>query len=156
MQDLMSDRARRNKLDSYIPNDGADFLGSEDFPKALISSCQTWDPKGILFGTDKIQQNPSPGKQKQLRRILDGKIKGKRVLVCSGADDKLVPYRCSRPFLSFLKIATSGWYADGNVYVEDNVYDGVGHKYSEGLARDTTRFVSDVLARTSSKPTAKI
>lgn len=58
--------------------------------------------------------------------------------------------------MKFLKNATSGWYKDGNVYVEDNVYPGIGHAYSEGMVKDTARFVGDVLAGTSTRPTSKI
>lgn len=59
-----------------------------------------------------------------------------------------MPYHCSKPFLDFLKGATGedGWYRDGNVYLEDKVYEGIGHAYSEGMARDTTRFISEFVA----------
>jgi hypothetical protein len=152
----MSDRAKLSKLETYISSNGADFLGSKDFPKALISSVEKWDPRGLLFGTAEINPNPSEKEQARLREILDSKIKGKRVLVCSGGDDKLVPYNCAEPFMKFLKNATCGWYKDGNVYVEDNIYPGVGHAYSEGMVKDTTRFVSNLLAVTFTKPSPKI
>jgi hypothetical protein len=42
------------------------------------------------------------------------------------------------------------------VYVEDNVYEGVGHAFSEGMVRDTVRFVGDTLAGASSRVTSKI
>jgi hypothetical protein len=147
----MTDRARLTKLKTYTASNGADFLGSKDFPKALISSAQKWDPKGILFGTSDIKANPSESEQKRLRHILDTKVKGKRVLVCSGGADKLVPYHCSKPFLQFIKNATGGWYKDGNVYIEDNVYPGIGHAYSEDMLKDTIRFVNDAFAGGSSK-----
>jgi hypothetical protein len=153
---LMTDRAKLSKLETVISSNCAEFLGSKDFPKALISSVQKWDPRGLLFGTSDINAIPSDEEQARLRKILDSKIKGKRILVCSGGDDKLVPYHCAQPFMNFLKNATSGWYKDGNIYVEDNVYPGVGHAYSEDMIKDTTRFVSDILAGTSSKPTSKI
>ncbi len=152
----MIDRARLSKLETYTSNNGADFLGSKDFPKALISSVHKWDPRGQLFGTSEINPNPPEEEQARLREILDSKIKGKKVLVCSGGDDKLVPYHCSEPFVKFLKNATSGWYKVGNFYVEDNLYPGVGHAYSEDMVKDTTRFVSDVLAGTTTKPLSKI
>lgn len=152
----MTDRARLSKLESYVSTDGADFLGSKDFPRALISSIQKWDPKGLLFGTSEINPNPSQKEQARLRELLDSKIRGKNILVCSGGSDKLVPYHCTEPFMKFLKNAISGWYDDGNIYVEDNVYSGIGHAYSEDMQKDTLRFVSDVLAETLSKPTSKI
>jgi hypothetical protein len=146
----MSDRARLSKLQTYTSSNGANFFGSKDFPKALISSVQKWDPKGMLFGSSEVNANPSEPEQKCLRELLDAKIKGKNLLICSGGSDKLVPYHCGESFLKFLKNATSGWYKDGNVYVEDNVYPGVGHEYSEGMVKDTTRFISDILAESSS------
>ena len=152
----MTDRARLSKLETYTKSDGASFLGSKDFPNALIASILTSDPRGILFGTSDIQSNPSDAEQRRLRRILDAKIKGKKLLVCSGGADKLVPYHCAEPFMQFLKSATSGWYKDGNVYVEDIVYPGVGHAYSEGMVKDTTRFVSNILAGGSTKSNSKM
>jgi hypothetical protein len=152
----MSDRARLSKLETYTKSNGADFLGSKDFPKALVTSAKKWDPKGLLFGTSDIQANPSESEQKRLRETLDAKIKGKKLLICSGGADKLVPYHCAEPFMQFLKNATSGWYKDGNVYVEDNVYPGIGHAFSEGMVKDTTRFVCDILAGSSPRPASKI
>lgn len=142
----MHDRARLSKRKSYIESKGAEFFGSKDFPNALVSSLSKWDPKGICFGSSDISVHPSEAEQKRLRKVLDGKIKGKSVLVCSGGADKLVPYHCSEPFLTFIKSATSSWYAEENLYVEDIVYPGIGHEYSAGMVKDTTRFVSDIVA----------
>jgi len=147
----MSDRARLSKRETYMSSNGDDFLGSKDFPKALISSVQKCDPKGLLFGTSEINPNPSGNEQRRLREILDTKLRGKQVLACSGGDDKLVPYHCSEPFMQFLKTSTTGWYRDGKVYVGDNIYPGVSHVFSEGMSKDTARFVSDILADASSK-----
>ena len=152
----MTDRARLSKLETYTKSNGADFLGSKDFPNALVASILKSDPRGLLFRTSEIQPNPSVDEQQRLREILDAKIKGKKLLVCSGGADKLVPYHCAEPFMQFLKNATNGWYKDGNVYVEDIVYPGVGHAYSEGMVKDTTRFVSAILAGSSPNPTSKM
>jgi hypothetical protein len=144
----MRDRARLSKLATYSAGDeGASFTGSKDFPPALVEACKKLDPKGILFGTATV---PAPGttseaEQKRLRALLDERIKGKKFLVCSGGDDKLVPYRCSQPFMDWLKDATRTWYADGGLYVEDNVYAGVGHSFSSGMVKDAIRFVMDVV-----------
>jgi len=141
----MSDRARLSKLQTYTSSNGATFLGSKDFPSALVASIQKWDPKGLLFGVGDINPNPSAEEQSRLRKILDSKIKGKSVLVCSGGADKLVPYHASASFMEFLKKATKKWYCDGNVYVEDNVYDGIGHAYSDGMNADASRFLCDMM-----------
>jgi hypothetical protein len=153
---VMTDRARLSKLETYTKSSGADFLGSKDFPNALVASILKSDPRGVLFGTSHHHPNPKKLNPPRLREILDAKIKGKKLLVCSGGADKLVPYHCAEPFMQFLKNATSGWYEDGNVYVEDIVYPGVGHAYSEGMVKDTTRFFSDILAGSSLKPASKI
>jgi hypothetical protein len=142
---VMSDRARLSKLQTYAVGNGADFLGSKDFPSALVSSALKWDPKGLLFGLADIKSDPSSGEQARLREILDSRIKGKSLLVCSGSADKLVPYHCSAPFMDFLKKARRGWYGDGNIYVEDNVYEGIGHAYSDGMSIDARRFLCDLM-----------
>jgi len=159
---IMTDRARLSKLPTYISSNGAHFLGSKDFPNALVNSIKGSDPRGLLFGTDPIPAStPSPSSQTHLRKILDSRLRAKRVLVCSGGDDKLVPYHSSEPFMAFLKNATGaeGWYKDGNVYVEDNIYAGIGHAMSEDMVKDSMRFVSDTLAGTencSRTPSSKI
>jgi len=154
---LISDRARLSKLASH----GANFHGSKHFPKALVQSVEKVDPKGILFGTSEVILSPSESQRSQLRRIMDQKIKNKRVLVCSGGEDKLVPYRCSEPFMKFLKNAAGdkrgeGWYKDGNVYVEDVVYPGAGHEYTDAMKVDSVRFISDTLAEMTGTLDSKI
>ncbi|QSZ36787.1 hypothetical protein DSL72_006670 [Monilinia vaccinii-corymbosi] len=144
---MMTDRARLSKRKTYTSTQGADFHGSKDFPLALVDSVGKWDPKGILFGSSEVEVALPVAQQELYQPILDQKIKGKRILVCSGADDKLVPYHCSQPFMQFLKNAASGWYKEGNLHVEDNVYPGVGHAFSDGMLQDTVRFVNATLAR---------
>ncbi|TVY21453.1 hypothetical protein LARI1_G000587 [Lachnellula arida] len=160
---IMTDRARLSKRSTYTQDNlEPTFLSSPDFPQSLITACSNHDPKALLFGTSPIpiptNSSPSPpsphphllssSEQQRLRPILNAKLKGKRILVCSGGADNLVPYHCSEPFLRFLKHATGkgGWYADGDVVVEDQVYEGVGHTYSEGMVIDTRRFITDALA----------
>ncbi|EPE28589.1 alpha/beta-Hydrolase [Glarea lozoyensis ATCC 20868] len=151
---LMSDRARLSKL----PTAGPSFLGSPDFPNPLITAATLYDPKAILFGTNPIPPStpssliPYQGASSpHIRQLLTSKIAQKRILVCSGGDDKLVPYRCSEPFLSFLKAATGkgGWWEEGGVYLEDNIYAGVGHAFSEGMVKDVLRFVCETLSEIS-------
>merc|ERR1712093_535937 len=50
----------------------------------------------------------------------------------------------NKPFLDFLKDATDvekGWWKEGGCKVDDRVYEGVGHTFSEGMRRDTIVFV---------------
>lgn len=146
---IMRDRARLSKRKTYTSSNGADFFGSNDFPSALVSSVLKWDPKGIIFGETDIRSQFNQSEQDCLRLQLDPRIKGKRLLLCSGGADKLVPYHCTEPFLNFLKTATNGWYQDANVYVEDILYPGVGHECTEGMVKDIVRFIGETLVESS-------
>lgn len=146
--DLMTDRARRSKLDTYNPDDdGASFLGSRHFPRDLVALCHRADPKALLFGTDPVPKTSDLGKsdRERLGRVLEERVGGKRFLVCSGADDKLVPYRASRQFMKFFTGAVEGWYKGKGVVLENTVYEGVGHEFSEGMVKDSVRFIVDAL-----------
>lgn len=143
----MRDRARLSKLSTYTAeDDGKSFRGSRDFPPALVDACKKFDPKAILFGTGAVPAagTTTEAEQRRLKTLLDQTIAGKTMLVCSGGDDKLVPYRCSKPFLDWLKDASRTWYADAGVHVEDKVYAGVGHSFSAEMVKDAVRFVVDV------------
>ncbi|KFX98295.1 hypothetical protein O988_04428, partial [Pseudogymnoascus sp. VKM F-3808] len=104
---VMSDRARLSKLSTYTHDAGSSFLGSRDFPSSLLAAVQKWDPRGILFGAREIPSRPpteeSPREEARLKDILDARVRGKSVLVCSGGADKLVPYKASEPLLGWLK-----------------------------------------------------
>ncbi len=146
--DLLADRARLSKRSAYSQSDaGASFLGSRDFPPSLVAASRKSDPKGILFGTGPVSS--SAADREQLKRILDERVRGKKFLLCSGAADKLVPYRCSQPFLDWFLDAVDGWYADGKVSVENIQYPGIGHTFSAGMVADSLRFISNVVAAAS-------
>ncbi len=142
----MADRARLSKRDTY--GDGAaSFLGSADFAPSLVQACRRLDPRAILFATDEPRW-PDPagsGWQAAMQQMLRARVAGKRVLACSGADDKLVPYRCSEPFLNFLGRAAVFW-PDLGLRVLDKVYPGRGHEFSDDMAVDAVAFVVDSVA----------
>jgi len=143
----MADRARLSKRKTWLKDAGATFLGSADFPAALVSSVQKWDPRGLLFGVGEIPSHaPVLSAAARLQDVLDSRLGGKSVLVCSGGADKLVPYAASQPFMDFLKaaVAKGGWWGEG-MSVEDVVYPGVGHEMSEGMVRDSVRFIVDLV-----------
>jgi hypothetical protein len=146
----MSDRARLSKRETYVRNSGASFFGSRDFPPSLIAAIQKWDPRGLLFGLREVSSRPltqeSPREEARLKDILESRVKGKSVLVCSGGADKLVPYAASEPFLKFLAMAVGkgGWW-EGGMQVEDVVYEGAGHEYTEAMVKDSIRFVVDLM-----------
>ncbi|RKF73708.1 putative alpha beta hydrolase fold-containing protein [Golovinomyces cichoracearum] len=138
---LMSNRAQRSGRESAGPN----FLGSPDFPKSLMEVVQKRDPRGIFFGFEEVALDPSDDDKKKLRDVLDSKLRNKRILLCSGKNDNLVPYRCAEAFLAFLKNASTRWYSDGNFHIDDRIYPGIGHTFSDDMLRDTVQFVIDTL-----------
>ncbi|KZL68430.1 hypothetical protein CI238_00183 [Colletotrichum incanum] len=148
---LLSDRAKKSKLATFSAEDnGASFLGSRDFPPDLVASCLRHDPKGVLFGTGAVPasaESLSAEERQRLRDVMDGlRLGNKKFLVCSGAEDKLVPYKMSEPFVDFFAGAVGTWYADEGVVLENKVYEGVGHAFSEGMVEDSLRFLVDAVA----------
>jgi hypothetical protein len=116
-----------------------------------VTAIQKWDPRGILFAHREIPSRPltqeSPREETRLKDILESRVKGKSVLVCSGGADKLVPYAASEPFMKFLKLAVGkgGWW-EGGMQVEDVVYEGVGHECTDSMVKDSARFVVDLMS----------
>ncbi|KFY40637.1 hypothetical protein V495_05330 [Pseudogymnoascus sp. VKM F-4514 (FW-929)] len=147
---VMSDRARLSKLSTYTHDAGSSFLGSRDFPSSLLSAVQKWDPRGILFGAREVPSRPpteeSPREEARLKDILDARVRGKSVLVCSGGADKLVPYKASEPLLGWLKgaVAKGGWW-EGGMGVKDVVYEGAGHEFTEAMVGDSVKFVVELM-----------
>ncbi|CAM1500558.1 Fc.00g097200.m01.CDS01 [Cosmosporella sp. VM-42] len=138
---LMSDRAKTANLDC-----GDAFFCSNYFPRSLVDTCLRVDPKGYLFGALPIPDLPlSTSEKARLRPILDEKIMKKKLLLCSGEDDNLVPYANSTPILNFLKDAVEGWHKEGGVVMEDRIYAGVGHRFSKGMVEDAVRFLVGVM-----------
>ncbi|KAG6321794.1 hypothetical protein E4U22_001277 [Claviceps purpurea] len=143
---LMTERHKESPLPTPSP-----FLGSVYFPSDLVTEIQKVDPKARLFGATAAPP-PSPplpaSEQDRLRDLLDAKVRGKKVLVCSGGDDKLVPYARSALLLAVLKDAVrpGGWYEDGGFVLEDRVYEGVGHKFNEDMVRDSVKFLVRIVS----------
>lgn len=147
---LMSDRARLSKLPTYsAADDGASFIGSKDFPTALVEACKKSDPKAICFGTDPVPSPSTPlpeAERQRLGLILSQRVLGKRFLLCSGGDDKLVPYKCAQPFVDWFRDAAATWLSHGNVHVDNKVYPGVGHAFSADMVKDAVQFVLDAVS----------
>lgn len=141
---MLSDRARKSRLPTFSTADnGATFLGSKDFPPSLVTACLKQDPKGILFGTGEV---PSDIFTKQQQEVLHDKLHGKKFLICSGGSDKLVPYSCAEPFLSWFKEAAGSRFKEEKIEVDDRVYEGIGHRFSAEMVDDAVKFVVDVVA----------
>jgi predicted esterase len=112
----------------------------------LVEACKKFDPKAIFFGTSAVPEARATGPADEgAKRILRDRLRGKKFLLCSGGDDKLVPYRCSEPFLQWFKQATAAWYAEEGVSVDNRIYPGVGHEFSPDMVADAVQFVLDVV-----------
>jgi pimeloyl-ACP methyl ester carboxylesterase len=151
---LMLHRAEKSRLESFARRLG--FLGSTDFPAALLEAVRDTDPAGLLLPT--AMQGPAtvadvipPAAELAERAaLLQANLAGKKILNLSGGADKLVPYACGETFLRYLKVAIDpreGWWGtnDGVVF-EDRVFDGVGHETTAEMAEVAVTFVGDVLA----------
>ncbi|KAK1255419.1 hypothetical protein MKX08_009414 [Trichoderma sp. CBMAI-0020] len=143
LTNMMATRAELSKLSCG----GAGFLGSQYFPADSVATARRFDPKGILFGTDAIPALPlSSAEQDRLRSIFDSRVRGKKLLLCSGGADELVPYSKGEAFIRLLKDAAGGWYADGGVEVDDRVYEGVGHRFAADMVNDAVAFLTRAVA----------
>ncbi|KAK4203277.1 hypothetical protein QBC40DRAFT_346376 [Triangularia verruculosa] len=146
--DLLSDRARLSKLQTYsVQDNGASFLGSRDFPPSLVNACQKYDPKAVLFGPHPVPEHTVQNRQELIRQtILYERLQGKKLLVCSGSVDKLVPPRCSDPFMGWLKRAavsppSPSFDKEQRFWVDDRLYQGVGHEFSAEMVKDAVQFI---------------
>ena len=149
----MSDRARLSKLPSS--NNGT-FLGSSDFPPGLIEATNAYDPTGMTLqgipfpDRDAILAGePAPNGNLMLESRLARRIQGKRILNLSGTDDKLVPYRCSKPFIQLLSryAASSNSSMELSFHFVDKVFEGVGHAMSMNMAQEVNHFVVETLSQ---------
>ena len=121
----MSDRAKLSKLPTYVKSKpaGAEFVGSSVFPQGLVEAIRRYDPAGLLFGT---LQNAGarPGQEHLLEVSAEQKVHlapvmarclgNKRIQYLSGEADKLVPYHCGEPFLTWLRKMRRGGVDGGN------------------------------------------
>ena len=134
-----------------------------DFPAGLLEAVEKYDPTRFLLGELSSGNNgfydrqPSENEKKRLLPLMKSSFQGKRILNLAGGADKLVPYRCGEQILRWLKKSTAkeGWFGDGNVTVEDIVFEGVGHELSLGMAKELNRFVADTLEQLPSEPSGK-
>jgi predicted esterase len=63
---------------------------------------------------------------------------GKKVLVLSGADDRVVPWESSDEFVKKLNVGPNG-------VKKEIVYPGVGHKFTTEMMQETAQFLWDHL-----------
>lgn len=135
------------------------FVGSKYFPSNLRQACRSHDPKSILFDHLPIPALPlSLDEQNRLRPILDSCIQGKKLLVCVGAEDSLVPLEVSQPLLTVLKNAVSAneWYSHNDVVIHERVYDGLGHELSDEMVQDAINWVMATVAQGPKRVVEKV
>ena len=152
---VMTDRARLSKRESYTKSSppGSSFLGSEDFPQALMDAIAEFDPAGLLlpgcFDPEAPGElKPEPGKAKldRMRVLVRERLHGKQILNLYGKKDKLVPYAAGEPFLrQFKEVLAQDPSLD--VVFEDVGYKGVGHKFDSKMAEKATEWICGVLER---------
>lgn len=148
---LMVQRAEKSKLETWKGSNppGATFLGSKDFPKALQDAIRKYDPAGLLLGemvqarTDVHVPDPDDAEKKRLVPLMRDRLRGKRIFAASGGADKLVPYACSAPFMTWLKraVGRNGWFTGHEFVLKDVVYDGVGHDLTPAMMKDSIDFL---------------
>ncbi len=149
---LMKYRAAKSLVDTYTTAQatGQPFIGSSDFPPALVDVVRRRDPacwlehaptanvpdglRGVAVGLE----------QKKRRRMVSEHLGGKDLFILSGRADKLVPYACSSPFLDTLRdfIHES---TDDTIMpfpdLVDKVYDGVRHEVTREMVNDALDFI---------------
>lgn len=161
---LMTDRARLSRRKAYAGSNppGSAFLGSEDFPQALITAISRVDPAGLLLPDSFDPANPttlspSPSEEKldRARAEIRKRLQGKRILNLSGKADKLVPYAAGEPFLNVFKQLVS---EDKGLDFElsDVLFEGVGHQFNRPMADKATAWICDLLAGKGSVGASKI
>lgn len=149
----MCQRAEKSRLKTWGPS----FIGSPDFPPALVNAIAVSDPAGLLLpGELKALRvvaageslDPSPSVKAHTAKVLDGILKNKNILNLSGGADKLVPYSVSETFLRFLKGAVhpGGWWKDNGLVLDDRVFEGVGHESTPAMNAAAIAFIGDALA----------
>ncbi|KAF1962436.1 hypothetical protein CC80DRAFT_160974 [Byssothecium circinans] len=151
---LMADRARLSRLESYTSSSppGAAFLGSKDFPNALVDAVARFDPAGLLLPGyfDPSAPSPSPPPSKaQLDRfkiLVRERLHGKQILNLSGEIDKLVPYAAGEQFLQvFKRILAEDPGLD--VGFEDVLFEGVGHAFPQSMVEKAAEWICGVVGR---------
>lgn len=117
------------------------------------------DPAGLLGGRgdDGYEGDITEEEKARVTLLMQRSLKGKRILNMAGGNDKLVPYKCSEPFLSWLKnaVGPGGFFADGGVVLEDIIFEGVGHEMSPGMVEEVHRFVIDTLEQSTVENNAR-
>lgn len=154
---LMTDRAVRSKVPTAVSSDppGRNFVGSKDFPRPLVEAVERFDPAGILLGEldvvtgDDYLHEPSESEKKRLRPIMAERLAGKKTICLSGGKDRLVPYACGEPFITWLQRATdkdTGWFNGHGTELESIVDKNAKHECTKYMRQEAERWLCKLLA----------
>lgn len=149
---LLTDRARLSKRPSYTSTSppGAAFLGSPDFPPALMDAVKRYDPAGLMmpgcFDPVRADTPPSPETLERISTLARERLQGKKILNLSGRVDKLVPYAAGKPFLDAFKTVLQRD-PSLDIALEDVLFDGVGHSFPPAMVDKATAWICDLLAK---------
>ena len=147
---LMSDRARLSKRRTWLESEGREFVGSSDFPRALVEAVRRNDPAGVVWGgltrkqgQEHLYEGLTEGEKEVLMPVMARCFGNKRLMCLSGGNDKLVPYKMGEPFMEWLKKASGkgGVFEGGGLHLEDIVLQGVGHVVPPAMVEHMIRFV---------------
>lgn len=144
---LMRQRAEKSKLQTWTSSTpaGSRFIGSANFPQALVEAVAQYDPAGLLMHGIANPDAPTAAEKQKLASQLKDRLKTKRILNMSGGADKLVPYACGERFLNFLKTTVKDDPALG-VELEDLIFNEAGHETTPAMAQRAVAFICDSLA----------
>ncbi|KAF4535485.1 hypothetical protein BFW01_g9660 [Lasiodiplodia theobromae] len=151
---LMVQRAEKSKLQTWTSSEppGSRFIGSADFPRALVEAVALYDPAGLLMGGIANPDALTAAEKQELGSKLNSRLRGKRILNLSGGADKLVPYACGEKFLKFLKKFVKEEAPALGLELEDLIFNGVGHETTPAMAERAVNFICDSIA--SEKPSS--
>ncbi|ETN45461.1 uncharacterized protein HMPREF1541_09293 [Cyphellophora europaea CBS 101466] len=153
---LMVDRARLSKRACWLEGQGKGFLGSKDWPQGLVEAIDRVDPasyfskvlgRGAAPGEEDWARTMSEEEVRRVRPEMERCFGGKRLLILSGGADKLVNYKFSEPFLTWLKSATAkgGWFDDGGLHLKDVVAEGYGHEVPPSMVEEMLPFINETM-----------
>ncbi|KAF2762474.1 hypothetical protein EJ05DRAFT_471488 [Pseudovirgaria hyperparasitica] len=141
---VMTHRAEKSKLRTWTETSppGSEFLGSPDFPPALMEAIRQWDPASYLSEGNKSEEVVGDLKHRFSEKVKQH-LSGKRILNLSGGADKLVPYSAGRQFLKNLKESLDNQddTVQDAIHFEDVIYDGVGHQMTTEMSVKAVDFL---------------
>ncbi|KAF8427000.1 hypothetical protein EV426DRAFT_530095 [Tirmania nivea] len=130
---LMRHRLRQCKL---VPRDAAAASSTRYLPESFRDLISTPHPPPVASSPLLTSPHVTP---------LDT-LAGKKLLVLSGREDKVVPAELARGFVERVRRAVEevgGVLFGTGAGIREVVFEGVGHEFTEGMAREVREFVRE-------------